>query len=174
MHRASITFEACRVWALILQVGTPAWAALVASPARRLWPVYGAGSNPAAATLSRTTSDTAFPDRPGVVDVAMTIYSPQYRPLCEPGIRQPRIERGHGAPAGPTVRDADLAALATLVGSWSPQVEDDPLPDMLDIPHAEPDQLWTSERPSKAKSAATPDPDVLQAVAHGVEHASRI
>jgi hypothetical protein len=43
---------------LIRQAGTPAWAALVANPARNEWPEYLAGSSPAAATLSRTTSDT--------------------------------------------------------------------------------------------------------------------
>jgi hypothetical protein len=38
--------EACPVCCLILSVETPARVALVAKPARKLWPEYPAGSNP--------------------------------------------------------------------------------------------------------------------------------
>jgi hypothetical protein len=51
--------EACPVCCLILNVETPAPVALVAKPARRLFPEYSAGSNPAADIRSRTIKDTA-------------------------------------------------------------------------------------------------------------------
>jgi hypothetical protein len=52
----------CPVCCLILNVETPARVALVAKPARRLWPEYSAGSNPAAAIRSRRIRDTASPE----------------------------------------------------------------------------------------------------------------
>jgi hypothetical protein len=54
--------EAWPVCCLILSVETPARVALVANPARRLWPEYRAGSNPAAAIRSRRIKDTASPE----------------------------------------------------------------------------------------------------------------
>jgi hypothetical protein len=45
-----------------LNVETPARVALVANPARRLWPEYPAGSNPAEAIRSRRINATASPD----------------------------------------------------------------------------------------------------------------
>src|ERR1700729_2592744 len=53
---------ACPVCCLILNVETPARVALVAKPARRLWPEYPAGSNPATAIRWRRIKDTASPD----------------------------------------------------------------------------------------------------------------
>jgi hypothetical protein len=50
------------VWALIFRDETPACVALVANPARKLWPEKPEGSMPAAAARSLTISDTASPD----------------------------------------------------------------------------------------------------------------
>jgi hypothetical protein len=54
--------EAWPVCCLILNVETPARVALVAKPARRLWPEYPVGSNPATTTRSRRIKDTASPE----------------------------------------------------------------------------------------------------------------
>jgi hypothetical protein len=51
--------EACPVCCLILNVETPARVALVAKPARRLWPEYPVGSNPATDNRPRMIKDTA-------------------------------------------------------------------------------------------------------------------
>jgi hypothetical protein len=45
MYLLSIASLARRVCGLIFSVDTPAWTALVAKPARKLWPLKPVGSN---------------------------------------------------------------------------------------------------------------------------------
>ena len=61
-YRASVASLAWPVCARILKVDTPACMALVAKPARRLWPEKPVGSMLAAATRSLTMRETASPD----------------------------------------------------------------------------------------------------------------
>jgi hypothetical protein len=60
-YLASIVSLACPVCALTLSVETPACVALVAKPARRLWPEKLVGSIPTAATRSLMMTDIGSP-----------------------------------------------------------------------------------------------------------------
>lgn len=50
-----------------------------------------------------------------------------------------------GTPAGAAMRYGDLSALASLVSFGSAQVQDNALPDVLQVSNIEPDKLRTSE-----------------------------
>jgi hypothetical protein len=90
--------EACPVWHLILNVETPARVALVAKPARRLWPEYSVAPNPAAAIRSRRIKDTASP---------------------ESRLAETRPCRSTGRKTGPSSTRAALSQFSSaLTGQW--------------------------------------------------------
>ena len=83
---------ACPVCDLIFSVEQPACTALVAKPARRLWPEKPAGSMLAAATRSLTISDTASPDSRSEARRPCPVDGPEDRAGVDPGNGKPTVE----------------------------------------------------------------------------------
>jgi hypothetical protein len=92
--------EACPVCCLILNVQTPAQVALVAKPARRLWPEYPAGSNPAAAIRWRRIKDTASPEESTGRHSPVSINGSENGSVLNPRGAEPNLDRADGAVNG--------------------------------------------------------------------------
>jgi hypothetical protein len=81
----------------------------------------------------------------------MAINRAKYRAGPGAGYLDPAFERQDWAISGSAVGDADLSPRALLIGLTAAQMDDDALPDMLNIRMVEPDQLGAPEPASKAQ-----------------------
>ena len=100
----------------------PAIAALVACPARSEWPAYFAASRPARSASFFTTRATSIRDnRPGCT-CPCRLIDRNSGPALIAATFDPRLNRANRARLGiRSVRDADLAARALLIGLGPPQ-----------------------------------------------------
>ena len=165
-YRESMASEACPVCCLILNVETPARVALVAKPARRLWPEYPVGSKPAAAIRSRTIKDTASPESRRDRDPPVSIDGPENGTVLDPCGVEPGFQRPDGTVNGSAGRDADLAPDAVLVSLRPPDGQNDPLPDPLDVNEVSCSKLGTPEAACKSDQQQCPISQVLEPIAH--------
>ena len=165
---------ACPVCDLILRVDTPACTALVAKPARRLWPEKPVGSIFAAATRSLTISDTASPDSRSA---AMRPCRSTGRKMGPTSIPETASQRSRARTGQWRVRpkgSTHLAPRAFLVGLGAPERDDDPLPHALDVVAVEAHDFRAPEPAREADQEQRPIPHVLHALAHGVQDAEQV
>ena len=165
---------ACPVCDLILSVETPACTALVAKPARRLWPEKPVGSMPAAATRSLTIERHGLARQPLGSDAAVPVDRPEDGTGFDPGNGKPAVEGEDRAVAGPAEGDADLAPRPFLVGLRAPERDDQPLPDALDVVAIEPHDFRSPEPAGEADQEQRPVARVLHALAHGVQDPEQV
>jgi hypothetical protein len=143
--------EACPVCCLILNVETPARVALVAKPARRLWPQYPVGSNPAADNRSRRIKGHGFGGQPTARNSPVSIDGAECGTRFDPGGAKPVFQRPDGTVNRSTERDADLASDAVLVGLRPADRENDPLPNLLEVNEVYCGNLGASEAARKSE-----------------------
>ena len=91
-----------------------------------------------------------------------------------PHLRQPSLEGRDWAVTRPPVGYGNLATMTQLIRLRPPQVQDDAPAFGLDIPHVQAHQLGAPEAPGKAYQEQGPVPDILDALAHGIEYEEQV
>jgi hypothetical protein len=165
--------EACPVCDLILRVETPAWTALVAKPARRLWPEKPVASMLVAPTLLDDERD-GLPRQPLTGDVSMPVNRPEGRACFDPGDCKPALGRKDWTMASSTERDAHLTPRSFLVGLRAPLRGYEPQPGALDVIAIEGYDFRSPEPPGEAKEEKGAVAGVLHTLAHGVQDPEQV
>ena len=168
---ASLAWPVCY---LILSVETPACTALVAKPARRLWPEKPAGSMLGGGDALLEDERHGLTRKPLGGDTAMPVDGPENGAGFDPGNRKPAVKREDGAVTGSAEGDADLTPRAFLIGLRAPERDDDPLPDALDVAAIEAHDFRPPEPAREAEQEQRPIPRVLHALAHGVQDPEQV
>ena len=157
-----------------MSVETPACTALVAKPARRLWPEKPAGSTPAAATRSFDNERHGLPGEPLGGDAAVPVDRPEDGAGFDLRNGKPAVEGKHGAVPGPAEGDADLTPRPFLVSLRASEGDYEPLPNALDVVAVEAHNLGSPEPARETDQEQRPVARVLHPLAHRIQDQEQV